>query len=484
MKSTFSEASLRLRVLLTSLALLIPCFWHPRIEAGDLSSHIYNSWLAREIEQGKAPGLAIVPQSTNVLFDLILSELYRAFGAAAAQRVAVSAAVLIFSWGAFGFIGVLHKRLPWFLMPCISMLAYGWAFHSGLFNFYLSSGISLIALALMWNPGPIRVAAGSVLLTLAYIAHALAFAWAAGMIAYIWIARRLALQFRLLLFTAAACLLIGLRFWIVSHYQTFWSPHQVLEAVAVDQVWTFGLKYYPLSIGLALVWGFLFLRLTHLQTPTELASSIPFQLSVLTSLGVLLIPTRIELPGFNNPLFFISERMTLLLGVLICAVLGAVRPPKWQTALLAALSLVYFSYLYVDTGALNAAESRLETAVNQLRPGQRVFSSFSSTTGTERVVLWPHAVDRVCIGRCVSYNNYEPYSAAFRVRALTDNALAVRTAQEHNALAYGGYIVRDRDAPLYQVQPCGSVGESFCIRALQPGEVTRSYTISILPFLW
>jgi hypothetical protein len=28
-----------------SLGLLLPCYWQPRIQAGDLSSHIYNAWL-------------------------------------------------------------------------------------------------------------------------------------------------------------------------------------------------------------------------------------------------------------------------------------------------------------------------------------------------------------------------------------------------------------------------------------------------------
>ena len=34
-----------------SLLLLIPCFWQPLIIAGDLDSHVYNAWLARQIER-------------------------------------------------------------------------------------------------------------------------------------------------------------------------------------------------------------------------------------------------------------------------------------------------------------------------------------------------------------------------------------------------------------------------------------------------
>src|SRR5579859_7499794 len=102
---------------------LIPCFWQRRIEAGDLSSHIYNAWLAQQIDFGRAPGLTIAPVTTNVLFDLILSGLFRSFGAEAAQRIAVSLVVLIFFWGAFALASATSKAPPWFLAPCLAMLS-------------------------------------------------------------------------------------------------------------------------------------------------------------------------------------------------------------------------------------------------------------------------------------------------------------------------------------------------------------------------
>jgi len=36
-------------VLPICVQLLVPCFWHQRIEAGDLASHVYNAWLANEV---------------------------------------------------------------------------------------------------------------------------------------------------------------------------------------------------------------------------------------------------------------------------------------------------------------------------------------------------------------------------------------------------------------------------------------------------
>src|SRR2546423_14636957 len=71
-----------IQIVLISLALLIPCFWHKRIEAGDLASHVYNVWLAQLIQRGQAPGLYLANQWNNVLFDFLLLKLGNIFGLA------------------------------------------------------------------------------------------------------------------------------------------------------------------------------------------------------------------------------------------------------------------------------------------------------------------------------------------------------------------------------------------------------------------
>src|SRR5947209_12471837 len=131
----------RFRIPAISIALLIPCWWQRHIQAGDLGSHVYNTWLAQLIHQGKAPGLWIVPQWTNVLFDWMLSGLGSAFGFAAGEKLAVSAAVLMFFWGAFALVCAAARRAAWFLLPLIAMIAYGWTYHAGFFNFYIALGL-------------------------------------------------------------------------------------------------------------------------------------------------------------------------------------------------------------------------------------------------------------------------------------------------------------------------------------------------------
>src|SRR6202789_4658132 len=67
-------------IVAISAILLVPCFWHRHIEAGDLASHTYNAWMAQLIAHGQAPGLWLARQWNNVLFDITLGGLGSLFG--------------------------------------------------------------------------------------------------------------------------------------------------------------------------------------------------------------------------------------------------------------------------------------------------------------------------------------------------------------------------------------------------------------------
>src|SRR5689334_7712186 len=127
----------RVRFAATSIALLIPCWWQPHIEAGDLGSHVYNAWLAQLVQKGQASGLYLAQRWNNVFFDLLLLKLANALGFAAAEKIAVSLCVLIFFWGVFAFLAAIGERLPWTLAPAIAALAYGYSFQMGFMNYYV-----------------------------------------------------------------------------------------------------------------------------------------------------------------------------------------------------------------------------------------------------------------------------------------------------------------------------------------------------------
>src|SRR5437868_11293980 len=142
--------------VLISALLVVPCFWHSRIQAGDLGSHVYNAWLAQLIEHHQISGLVLVRQWDNVLCDFLVLRTGNVFGFVTAEKIVVSFAVLVFFWGCFSFLAEVSGRPPWKLTPFLFVLAYGYAFHMGFMNYYLSLGIAFFALALVW-----RVRAGN-----------------------------------------------------------------------------------------------------------------------------------------------------------------------------------------------------------------------------------------------------------------------------------------------------------------------------------
>ena len=366
LSSRFLRSRLAWPVL--SAALLAPCYWQPRIQAGDLSSHIYNSWLARLVENGRAEGLTLASQSTNVLFDLILSGLFRAFGAGGAQRIAVSLCVLTFIWGAFAFVSAAAGRKAWGLLPCIAILAYGWVFHMGFFNFYLSLGLCFWAMAAAWRSTPWRLGGAAALLSVAYVAHALPVVWAAGLMSYMALARNRSAAFRTRL-TLGFVAGMGAMSLAASHVlKARWYPAQIASFTGADQIWVYDAKYGPLWIGLICIWGATLASLLRNGGAQRVFGSIPFHISVISAAGILIAPSSILFPGFLHSLAYISERMSLAVAVCVCALLGTARPAPFGRAAMAVLAAVFFFFLYSDERALNAFEDRMNSAVARLEP--------------------------------------------------------------------------------------------------------------------
>src|SRR5271168_1795983 len=245
---------------LFSVVLLIPCFWQSRIQSADLSSHVYNAWLASLIQQGAAPGLWIAPQSNNVLFDLMLDWLFAHVGSDLAQRLAVSLSVLIFGWGAIFFIFRLADQRPasrnwWFAAPCVAMLAYGFIFYLGLFDFYLSMGLCLWYLAIFYG-GSWRVRAmAAPILIAAWIAHPMPVAWALGMAAYVAAANRILPGRRPTLVIIGLAVLAATRYVLIYRYSCSWSLDQLTFITGANQIALFGLKYVLPFAGLLLLWA-------------------------------------------------------------------------------------------------------------------------------------------------------------------------------------------------------------------------------------
>lgn len=433
-----------------SVALIVPCFWQSRIQAGDLASHTYNAWLAQRISAGEADGLAIVPQHTNVLFDLILGALFDGLGANMAERIAVSVAVLIFAWGAFAFASAVAGRRAWHVLPIIGMLAYGWVFHIGFFNFYLALGLCSWALALAWNPRPGRLAAALPLLALAWFAHALPVAWAAALMAHAWIANRIAPRRRGWLVPAALGAIVLASAAIRHGLASRWSWKQILLVTGADQLRVYDGRYWLPFAGLLVVWALLFLRLVRATGARRVVSGTAFQFWLLTAAGVALVPGMIKVPGYEHALAFIAERMSLAVAICACALVATARPRALERVVLAVTVVLFATLLWRDERRLNAFEDRVHAIVAVEVPASaRVISGVRDPT--LRINALAHMIDRACIGRCFSYANYEASTGQFRIRATRPNGIVATAYEDSWAMQAGRYVVRDRDLPLYQV---------------------------------
>lgn len=464
--------------MLASVVLLVPCFWQSRIQAGDLSSHIYNAWLAQLIDTGHTDGLVIVPQHTNVLFDLVLDGLFRLWGADWAQRVAIAAAVLIFVWGAFAFVSKVACARPWHLLPSIATLAYGWVFHMGFFNFYLSLGLAFWALALGWDLRPRRLAITAALLALAYTAHALPVVWAIGLLAYCWVAGRIAERSRIWLAAGAVLILVAIRLVIANTLVSIWTPQQISLAAlfGADQLLVFDSKYRGAMVGLLVLWGSLIFNLLARSGERKMGGGIPLQLVIINAAAVLILPTTVLIPGYRHALAYMAERMSLPVAILVCALLGIARPRWFEQWGFAAAALLFFAFLFHDERDLNGFEDRMDSAVAQLPPGQRVLSPLADTE--LRVNALAHMVDRSCVGRCYSYANYEASTAQFRVQALAPNGFVVDNYRDSWDMQTGKYVARDRDLPLYCIVPDRQ--GRMQMESMKAGGVCESATWSVL----
>jgi hypothetical protein len=348
------------------------------------------------------------------------------------------------------------------------MLAYGFIFHMGFFNFYLSMGLCLWYLTIFWN-GSWRIRAmATPLLMLAWIAHPFPVVWTTGTAAYIVVASRIPPRRRLLLLPLGLAALVIARYILTHRYSYSWSLQQIFFTTGANQIELFGAKYILPFAGLLFLWLLLLRRLVKRLGMAHLFLTIPFQLWLLNAAAVVLIPDQVMFPQFARPFGFITDRLSLGAALMMCAVLAAASSTRFEKVALAAVAVLFFGLLYADNRDLNQLEDRLDAVVRQLPPAQRVMSPLTSQS--LRSLCIQHDLDRACIGHCFSYANYEPSSRQFRIRALPGNGIVLDDYADVDAVAGGRYVVQPRDLPVYLFYPCGLGFRDVCSRLLQMGE--------------
>jgi hypothetical protein len=462
-----------LKFLVISALVLTPCFWHRRIVAGDLGSHLYNAWLVQLIERGQTPGLWIAHQWNNVLFDFLLSGLGKIFDLHVAEKIAVSLSVLVFFWGMVALVCAATWRVPWFLLPCIGMFTYGFTFHMGFFNYFLALGFSFFALAIFWRGKGWERLVAATFAPLILLAHPLGLLWLVGAAAYIGMAQIVPQRYQPLLLLLAVPSLLLARYGLWHLYVVEAPKHAIYLYNGADQLVLFGAQYEIPAVVLSLfVITALATDLIHRRREAGLWThySIPLQLYIIVSFGVVLLPDAIRIPRYTADVAVLTQRLTTLSAVLICCLLGAMRPRKWHLFGFTTIAIAFFSLLYQSSATLNNMEEQVERLVRTLPLGQRVLMATIDRPPSSRIVI-EHMVDRACIGHCFSYGNYEPRSAQFRVRALPGNPYVMNDHYLTTSMEHGTDEVQEKGfLPVYQVYQCTPARPNFCIRPFKAGQ--------------
>jgi hypothetical protein len=473
-------------ILAVSIIVLVPCFWHRRIEAGDLASHVYNAWLAQLIEKGQAPGLYIAPQWINILFDVSLLRLTKFVGLAAAQKIAVSAGVLIFFWGVFAFVASVTERPPWFLTPCIAMLAYGYSFSMGFMNYYLSIGLACFGLAILWRGRGLAWFGGTVFALLALLAHPIGFLWLVVTLVYIRLKAVLPRWWKVALPVSSAAVFFAVH-WYVSHRPALladWDRGPFYFYTGADQLDLYGQRYVVLAVA-AFFFGVFCVAADVYGQRREGVSrerfELPLELYLVAFCAVALLPENLRPSIYGGWIGVLGSRLTTISAIFGLCILGLLKPRRWYLAGFSTCAAFFFVFLYQDTGWLNRLESNAEKLVSSLAPGTRVIVTLDAPKDS-RIMFIHHSVERACIGHCFSYANYEPASREFRMRVREGSPVAVSSTDVAEDMASGEYEVDETDLPLKQIYQCDSNDlTKLCIRDLAAGDELGSVLDKPLP---
>lgn len=477
-------------ILLASFVVILPCLWLPLVSPVDLQSHLYNAWLSTLISQNAISGIVSRPQTTNIVVDLLLAKTLSLWGVSVAERLTSSLLILTFFWGAFRLISVIHRRPIWWTAPWLAILAYGYTFQMGFLNYYLSCGIALWTLSLLWTGVTIkRLYIAVPLAVLACLAHPLPFMWVVGIVAYRWLSVRLNENRSWLFFLGCSALLALAELSVLLAVKSTWAPRSLVYWTGADQALLFGPVY--IAVALAFVSIPLLVITQSGEKMRNVLSLAPAQIFWLTAIAVLFAPFSVGGSDHHAPAFYIPDRLSLLVGVMLLAAVAGCKPRSWTLPVGLAVAAVFFAALHRDISLQCQDEGRMLALVSTLPAQSRVVfydprSAVSSGVLQKKGLLQHtagiftmrlnnlHLLSRACVGHCFDYMNYEPSTEQFRLHALPGNSVVSTPLRVEEALTSGAYVVKSSDLPLYAIIKCGSASDTIRLRSIKEGETGRS----------
>jgi hypothetical protein len=358
------------------------------------------------------------------------------------------------------------------------MLAYGYTFNMGFFNYYLSIGLACFGLAILWKePQRWDWLAAILLFVLATFAHPIGPLWFAGTLAYMLIRMKIRWPWRLILpATIIAIFFAG--HWYLENWSDFefsWPEKPFYIFNGLDQVVLYSARYRFVAYALLAIF-IIWLASEFIQRGGAPSSSSPFSFSVELYLVAFcvtsLLPQNLRGGPYSAWIGLLVSRLTIISAIFTVCILSSLWSNKPAAIAALACSLFFFALLYRDTATLNRLESHAESLTAKLPFGTLVIPTVTSPPDS-RVQFVHHIVDRACIGHCFTYSNYEPSSSQFHVRVVPGSPIIASSAAEAQEMEAGNYVVRPSDPPFVDIYQCDPIDFTvLCARRLNPGEQT------------
>jgi hypothetical protein len=258
------------------------------------------------------------------------------------------------------------------------------------------------------------------------------------------------------------------------HYETFtvWDTFGPGIYNGSDQIALYGTRYWVLSV-VAMLFGiacFVADGVGGSKPQFWAAPRLPLELHWVVVFATYVLPDVLRLPLYSGWIGALAVRLTTVSAALGLCVLAFMRPRKWHAIGFGMIALIFFAFLYQDTGILNRMETQIEQLIGGLPSGERVIASIWAPPNS-RLPYLQHVVDRACVGKCFSFENYEPASKQFRVRVREGSPLAVDDSDTSQEMEAGEYVVQPSDLPMAQIYQCNDMDlTQLCIRQLTAGE--------------
>ena len=257
----------------------------------------------------------------------------------------------------------------------------------------------------------------------------------------------------------------AIRPWLARRVQILPPEGRRYWLLGADQLYVYTHNYLWCAVAVWILCGVCLVLALYKRTLPPTSPWIQFYVAV--ALVVAFAPGGFYNDATFGIMGFLPDRASLYSAVAMAALVAACRPRPWFTVATGLVAVVFFALLFRDTAQL---ERRYEKVAQLVGPytGRRVISLIPPVPGSR--IHEDHAVDLACVGHCYSYNNYEPSSKQFRLRAEPGNRFVDVDQDSLDDMPDGNYVVQPADLPLYEVYQCGPGITDLCIAELHSGQ--------------